>query len=64
VTVYNSTWTTALGGYGSSTVGNTLMYAGLSVDVATGLYHADFRWYNSATATWTAQDPDGYAASP
>jgi RHS repeat-associated protein len=63
VTVYNSTWTTALGGYASSTVGNTLMYAGLSVDLATGLQHADLRWYNSATATWTAQDPDGYAAS-
>jgi RHS repeat-associated protein len=57
VTVYNSTWTTALGGYSSSTVGNTLMYAGLSVDPATGLQHADFRWYNSATATWTSTDP-------
>jgi RHS repeat-associated protein len=57
VTVYNSTWTTALGGYASSTVGNTLMYAGLSVDPATGLQHADLRWYNSATATWTATDP-------
>jgi RHS repeat-associated protein len=63
VTVYNPAWTTALGGYASSTVGNTLFFGGLSVDPATGLFHALFRWYNSALATWTATDPLGEAGS-
>jgi RHS repeat-associated protein len=61
VSVYSPAWT-YVGGYSSSTVGNTLFFAGLSVDLATGLQHADFRWYNSAIATWTAQDPIGFAA--
>jgi RHS repeat-associated protein len=42
---------------------NTLVYAGLALDPLTGLQHADYRWYNSALATWTAQDPNGYSAS-
>jgi RHS repeat-associated protein len=58
VSVYNnSTWSGTPGGYASSTVSNNLCYAALSVDPATGLQHADFRWYNSATTTWTTQDP-------
>jgi RHS repeat-associated protein len=42
---------------------NTLLYAGLALDPLTGLQHADFRWYNSALATWTAEDPIGYFGS-
>jgi RHS repeat-associated protein len=42
---------------------NTLLYAGLSLDPLTGLQHADYRWYNSALATWTADDPIGALGS-
>ena len=40
-----------------SSVGNTVLFAGMQVDAATGLYEDGFRWYNSSTGGYMTRDP-------
>ena len=54
VTIYNSTWTATSA---ASTVGNTVFFAGMRQDPATGLYHDHARWYNPATGGFLSRDP-------
>jgi RHS repeat-associated protein len=56
VTVYNATWSTSLGGYAASAVGNTVLFGGLQVAPLTGLYRAAARWYNPSTGDWMSRD--------
>jgi RHS repeat-associated protein len=57
VTVYNATWSTSLGGYAASAVGNTVLFGGLQVAPLTGLYRAAARWYDASTGDWLSRDP-------
>ena len=43
--------------YSASTVGNTIMFAGMGIDTATGLYVDDARIYNSVISTFVTSDP-------
>ncbi len=58
VTVYTNNWTTVAGySLAASTVGNTLGFASMSFDPATGLYNDEARWYSTATSGFVSRDP-------
>jgi RHS repeat-associated protein len=40
-----------------SSQGNTILYAGMDADPATGLYYDNARWYNSSTGGFLTRDP-------
>ena len=41
----------------ASSVGNTLLYASMVLDPATGLYNDEARWYSTAISTFISRDP-------
>jgi RHS repeat-associated protein len=53
VTIYDADWVQR----SSSSVNNTLLFAGMFVDPTTGLYYARARWYNPSTGGFITQDP-------
>jgi len=62
VTVYavanNGGYGTVLGtSLSASTVGNTIGFASMSFDSATGLYYDEARWYSTAVSTFISRDP-------
>ena len=54
VTVYNATWTSTLS---SSSVGNTVLFAGRELDAETGLYYYRARYYSAGLGNFISQDP-------
>ncbi|MGP0026218.1 MAG: RHS repeat-associated core domain-containing protein, partial [Streptosporangiaceae bacterium] len=54
VTVYNSGWTVT---GTASAFGNTILFAGMDCDPATGLYYDSARWYNPSTGGFLTTDP-------
>ena len=59
VTVYNATWTSTLQ---SSSVGNTILFAGRELDAETGLYYNRARYYSAGLGNFISQDPAGFDA--
>ena len=41
----------------ASSVGNTLLFASMVLDPATGLYYDEARWYSTAVSTFISRDP-------
>ena len=58
VTVYEATWTNP---GSTSSVGNTILFAGGSVDTETGLVLFGLRYYSVTLGAFISQDPTGYA---
>jgi RHS repeat-associated protein len=54
VTVYSSNWSSSST---SSSYGNTILFAGMNLDMTTGLYYDNSRWYNSSLGTFITTDP-------
>jgi RHS repeat-associated protein len=54
VTVYSPTWTSPST---TSSYGNTILFAGMNLDMTTGLYHDMARWYNSSLGAFITTDP-------
>jgi RHS repeat-associated protein len=54
VTIYSSDWSSTLG---SSSVGNTTLYASMVLDPRTGLFYDEARWYDASVSTFVSQDP-------
>jgi RHS repeat-associated protein len=52
-TIYDADWVER----SSSSVNNTLLFAGMFVDPTTGLYYARARWFNPSTGAFITQDP-------
>ena len=53
-TVYSPDYSTT---YSASTVGNTVLFAGMWVDPTTGLARTSSRWYNTVLNTFMTSDP-------
>ena len=61
VTIYacsGNSWTQA----GAPAYNNTIFFAGMSLDPATGLYYDHARWYDPGSGAFITRDPMGYAA--
>ena len=54
-TVCNPDWTAVSGN--ESQYGNTVLFAGMDLDPATGLYYDRARWYSPSLGVFTTQDP-------
>jgi RHS repeat-associated protein len=54
VTIYTPCWSSTLE---SSSVGNTLLFAGMQTDPTTGIAYDNARWYNSSLGTFLSTDP-------
>jgi len=59
VTIYDAAWANPTT---TSAVGNTLLFAGQDVDVATGLQYSRARWYSSSIGGFISRDPLGLVA--
>ena len=53
-TIYNSDYSST---FSTSAAGNTVLFAGMDMDMQTGLYRAGLRWLSSVTDTFITQDP-------
>ena len=59
LTIYDPTWTNTLSG---SSVNNTILFGGMSLDPTTGLYYDHARWYDASMGTFISRDPLGLSA--
>ena len=57
VTVYSGGWSQIGTSLAASTVGNTVGFASMVLDPATGLYNDEARWYSTAVSTFISRDP-------
>ena len=57
-TIYSGDWSSTRP---ASSVGNTILFAGESVDTETGLLYCDARYYSVTLGSFISQDPTGYA---